>query len=432
MIYSQYLNGLYVVKLYRVQGGLVERYNQALQKLIGKTTKLDKFHIDKRGVSPEIEQELGKFYLRNGIAHRYIIIVSPEQQNVDLIYDNFSFDEEIINQLFDNYISSISAITRVDSLYGELDDEIEQYRSIKDVIGLKRVSLELQTPSEFLPKAKSLLAGVQQLRENPELLVEDNAQLLKDMLELVEAVGDVRPYNIDDLKIIQDIESFYIKEMDVHVFRVQAVNLIKMHHPSKRKRRNRQLELNPITVVIHNEEKDPNDKKRVKYIKREIKKVLELLLSQNWIKYDESLIEARLSSIVLMTMAQQGIDVVDMDSVNRHRFVEENAEKLPEEWQWLCELQTKCLEGIAFEDLLDTMSWDKKLLLVDVVKDVAVPWKTVGHLLSCLAVDDWETALRYNPMQLQEAFKDAKLQVKNYLVEQMQKQVASDSERVDG
>ena len=38
---------------------LVERYNRALKHLTGKTTKLDDFHIDLSGYSPEIGDELG-------------------------------------------------------------------------------------------------------------------------------------------------------------------------------------------------------------------------------------------------------------------------------------------------------------------------------------------------------------------------------------
>lgn len=434
MIHSQYLHGLSVVKLYRVQGGLVERYNQALQKLIGKSTSLNQFYIDKRGVSPQIEVELGENYLRNGISHRYLIIVSPEQQTADLIYKNFSFDEKIIDQLYDNFASTISVITRVDSLYGELNDQIEQYQSIKDVLRLKRVSLELQTPSEFLPKAQKLLQCVQKLRNNPELLVEDEASLPKYILELVETVGDVRPYHIEDLRVVQDVESFYINELNVHVFRVQEVELIKMHHPSRRRKKGiRNFELKTITVVIHDDEYDPNDTPNVKYLQRNSKNVLELLLELNWLHYTEEMLQTRLEKLLHMTMAGKGMDFQDRDEIGRHRFVEQQADELPDEWTFLNEVQTKLLEGYSLEVQIERLDWSRRFLLLDIVKSDNIPVDVVGHLLSVLFPEDWYMSLLYNPYKLGLQLQDANIEVKNFISDEMQKMSDSgELERVNG
>ena len=52
-------NGLMFGNLVEIKSpALVERYNRALEQLIGKTTALTEFHIDIAGYSPEIGHEL--------------------------------------------------------------------------------------------------------------------------------------------------------------------------------------------------------------------------------------------------------------------------------------------------------------------------------------------------------------------------------------
>src|SRR3989344_6538070 len=83
--------------LFVVDGGLVEHYNRALQRLIDKQTSLKTFTIDKRGESPEIEEELGRDYLQLGPAHRFTIILSPQQSMALLIHPEFSYDNQVLD-----------------------------------------------------------------------------------------------------------------------------------------------------------------------------------------------------------------------------------------------------------------------------------------------------------------------------------------------
>jgi hypothetical protein len=49
--------GILRERLFLVEGDLVENYNRSLETVIGKKTTLTSFHIDKRGESPEREEE---------------------------------------------------------------------------------------------------------------------------------------------------------------------------------------------------------------------------------------------------------------------------------------------------------------------------------------------------------------------------------------
>ena len=71
-------NGLMFGNLVEIKSpALVERYNRALEQLIGKTTALTEFHIDIAGYSPEIGHELGDdLYLNPNGANQMFIILS--------------------------------------------------------------------------------------------------------------------------------------------------------------------------------------------------------------------------------------------------------------------------------------------------------------------------------------------------------------------
>jgi len=89
-------------KLALVEGDLVENYNRALKAIIDKETSLKSFHVDKRGVSPEISKELGNDYLQCGPANRYIIVVTPDQKDASLLNEEYSFDHELFDSLYEN------------------------------------------------------------------------------------------------------------------------------------------------------------------------------------------------------------------------------------------------------------------------------------------------------------------------------------------
>ena len=81
---------------------LVERYNRALKHLTGKTTKLDDFHIDLSGYSPEIGDELNDdLYLNPNGANRQFILLTTAQKDAPLLNIKFSTSRGILTQFIE-------------------------------------------------------------------------------------------------------------------------------------------------------------------------------------------------------------------------------------------------------------------------------------------------------------------------------------------
>ena len=90
-------NGLMFGNLVEIKStALVERYNRALEQLMGKTTALTEFHIDIAGYSPEIGHELGDdLYLNPNGANQMFIILSTDQKTAPLLNSKFSTSRSI-------------------------------------------------------------------------------------------------------------------------------------------------------------------------------------------------------------------------------------------------------------------------------------------------------------------------------------------------
>lgn len=338
MYLEHHLAGIIPYKLVRIDGGLVESYNHALKKLIGKETSLSAFSIDKRGYSPEVEAELGQRYLQNSSAHRYIIIVTPNQCDADLLYDEFSFDAEMIDYVYRNYQSVIAAVTRVDCLYGELNDGVAYINSLEDCVLISRVEVDLDTPTPFLRKARKLKHMVDELRNDPDLLVNNNSAHLSSMLELVEEVGDIRRYQFAELKSTMEVESFYTSLFggvfvfrslpDTHFFPVRDPYkiLARGKKPKQRTKKNSGIKV----VVIHCGETDPKPIKDVEFIHIEERtKILLFLLHNHFVRIDFDIVAARIKEIEDYMMLMEGYDMDEIEQPMRHRFLSEFADKMP-------------------------------------------------------------------------------------------------------
>lgn len=345
MYLEHHLAGIIPYKLIRIDGGLVESYNHALTKLIGKETSLKAFSIDKRGYSPEVEAELGQSYLQNSSAHRYMIIVTPSQCDADLLYDEFSFDAEMIDYVYRNYQSVISAVTRVDCLYGELNDGVPYINSIGDCVSVSRVEVDLDTPTPFLRKARKLQNMVVQLRNDPELLVSENSAHLTSMLELVEEVGDIRRYQFTELKSTMEVESFYTSLFGgVFVFRsLPDTQFYPVRDPYKilargNKPTYRRKESGIKVVVIHCGENKPKPMRDVEFIHIEERtKILLFLLHNHFIRIDFNIVATRIKEIEDYMMLMEGYNLEDIDLPLRHRFLSEYGNKMPPIYRRLIE-----------------------------------------------------------------------------------------------
>ena len=88
-------------ELLRLGGTLAARYKDVLEEATGRKTRLDQFHVDRRGVSPELAHELGVDYLTNEEGSQLVFIVSPDQASTLLLASESSWEAPLLDAGYD-------------------------------------------------------------------------------------------------------------------------------------------------------------------------------------------------------------------------------------------------------------------------------------------------------------------------------------------
>ncbi|MFH1173747.1 MAG: DUF6638 family protein [archaeon] len=445
--------GIVQDNLVKVDGVLVDLYNAALQKAVGKTTALKKFFIDKRGESAEVEQELGDNYLQTSPAQRFAIVVSPNQKDATLLHEEFSFDSRILDALYEQFMQGIDIITRVDSLYGELDDGMSTYTSLEDLLLVNKVKLHLDTPSGFIGMArelKDLLAQLNDPEKGPERLIANDEALPKRIYTLVEQVGDVSKYDIHDITLTTDVSTFSTRFFNgLFVFRnydtqtetapirrpsfsssndalLQALILARLAPKKSAERIERQtVSTGKKTMVIYTpNEFTPEDGPTVQYLPITDKEsIVSFLLTYNFARYDPALLEKRISRLEDVYLLKRGIDptnaVERASKLQRPRPSELtkmkiDAQNVYEHATELAKIRLDLRKGFTFEKLIEHVSAEAKAALL--TPTMAEAKGIVPALLTRLWPYDYETMLTYDRRSLENTFQDADNNMKDYLV----------------
>ncbi len=90
---------------------------------------------------------------------------------------------------------SISVATRLDGLYGELNDSVRAYHHVEDLLLLNSVQINLKSTSGFLEKAMTLQKLISSLKKDPEKLISNDSKTIEDLYELAKEVGDIRGFS---------------------------------------------------------------------------------------------------------------------------------------------------------------------------------------------------------------------------------------------
>lgn len=448
--------------LFHVSGSLVGHYNRALQAAIGKETKLESFRIDKRGESPEIGEELGWNYLQRGPSDRYLIVVSPLQRSAPLIHVEFSFDDELLDMLYERHHAALELVTRVDGLWGELNDSLRVLHRLDDLVALNRVDVDLDTPSAFLSMARTLQENIERLRAEPDLLIEDDSALLKEIHELAGEVGDVRNYSLDDLGAELEIASFHTRLFDgVHIYR-EVESPIRPHRPSthgradygrktawrstrrsdRRNRREREKRWDEYKTRRRDEDDSDDDHRieerpefpapaesgpiRIKQVVifdatrheaptsgpdvwglplQDTTGVVEFLLDGKFAEFDVSLLAKRLTQIEDRHLAQRGFRLVGSSDRDRRQALADHHDDLPEEWGQLMEIQRKLDAGRSFDSVAAAAPIELKVMLLSALDHENGPRELTANLLTRLWPYDYARMLEVNPQDLENAYR---------------------------
>lgn len=444
-------NGMIIEKLFLVEGDLVANYNRALEAVIGKRTQLTSFHIDKRGESPELEKEFGDNFLQAGPSHRYCVMVSPEQGEADLIHKEFSFDDEMLNALYKNYLPGISLATRVDGLYGEIDDGVNAFETFEDLLSVKRIRLEMHTPSNFLTTARTLLQHVEQLRRRPDLLLENNSELPRSILKLVGEVGDVRGYDLRPIQVTKELETFYSRLFGgVAVFRnVESRSPLPVTRPDLEHfiydlsgdplaapqpeltmlpEQMGEMKTTPSKTVVLYRKKEyhPEDGPSVQFIPfQETLRVIQFLRQYWYADFSRELLEPALTRIEDETLLSKGHDVTQMDRQQRAKALHQYQETMLPQWSELNAVKRNITKGHAFDDAAAACSPDVQAMLLTSTTNDAGMTDVVEYAITRLDETRYEKMFLYNRRHLERQYPLCDTNKQKYILDALTRMNAS-------
>ena len=198
---------------------LVERYNRALKHLTGKVTKLDDFHIDLSGYSPEIGDELNDdLYLNPNGANRQFILLSTAQKDAPLLNIKFSTSRGILTQFIETNEAQLFALTARDAVAGELQNSVYAVDTPAKLFDIRQVTIEADTIGGHVADAGKLAKLIDRFRQEPDGWRDD--LLVAEMITLAKKTGDVTrvPISLPTMTFKQ--ENFWTSHFGgVYIFR---------------------------------------------------------------------------------------------------------------------------------------------------------------------------------------------------------------------
>jgi hypothetical protein len=410
---TPHLKGLSLLDrpLFKVKEEHVEFYNRCLQKISGRTTRHSSFEVDKRGFSPQLGAELGENYLQKDPSHRYMIIISPEQQTAPLLREEFSVDKDVIDFFYANCAPALTLATRVDGMYVELCDGLGGASNLEELLRIRKLTLEAHTPSGFLTKARKLQDLVAQLQANSELLIENDSAVVKEIQTLVNEVGDVRGCNLGGTRQTVEICSFAARAFGgMYVFRDLHNRIVKTRRPASGDgSASGQIPAENATVsetvvVYADETQMPADTDQIRFIPlASTGKILEFLASSGFIRFDRGLIEPRLRRIEDDHLLTNGHAVDGMREEERGQVLEALRTSLPPIHDTLTRLRREVLLSESSPERTIERQNEKVRALLAVTVCTGTVAHVVQSLLTRLFRLDYERMFDHNPEALEQA-----------------------------
>lgn len=198
--------GLMFGNLIHVQSPiLIERYNRALTHLTGQTTKLNDFHIDISGFSPEIGDELDDLqYLNHAGVNRQFILLTTDQKRAPLLNASFSTSRGILRQFISENEPQLFALTAKDAVAGELVNSVYIADVPARIFDIRRVRVEADTTTGTVATAAKLGSLIDRFKTEPDAWWDD--VLIAEMIGLARETGDVtrNPIQLRTMTFEQD------------------------------------------------------------------------------------------------------------------------------------------------------------------------------------------------------------------------------------
>lgn len=183
---------------------LVERYNAALEKMTGRRTQLDSFHIDLSGFAPEIGEEFDDhLYLNPNGCNRQFILLSMEQKSAPLLNSFFSTSRSILRRFIEDNAAPLFALTARDAVIGELENSIYRVRNIGDVLSVRRIRIDADTTTGLIVDGARLRDLIARFDQEEDAWWDE--EIVAEMVQIAQRTGDVarHPLSLDHLEYDQ-------------------------------------------------------------------------------------------------------------------------------------------------------------------------------------------------------------------------------------
>ena len=184
---------------------LVDRYKRALKHLTGKETKLDEFHIDISGYSPEIGDELDDdSYMNHAGVNRQFILLTTEQKKAPLLNASFSTSRGILRQFITENEPQLFALTTRDAVAGELVNSVYSAETPDKLFEIRKITVEADTTDGAVATAEKLGGLIDRFKTESEAWFDD--VLIAQMIELARKTGDLtrNPVALKEMSFAQD------------------------------------------------------------------------------------------------------------------------------------------------------------------------------------------------------------------------------------
>ncbi|VAV88268.1 hypothetical protein MNBD_ALPHA08-1908 [hydrothermal vent metagenome] len=210
---------------------LIKRYNTALKGFGLTETKLEKFVIDAAGYSPEIAKECkNEDYLNPHGINRRFIILSPEQESLPVVYNQFSSTYDLMMAFFRKNAESLRTLTLKDVVFGEIENSTFRIETIDDILSIHEVEFNVRTGGRIFEKAGELRELLD--RFFAEKNSWQNNDLMNQILERGNLVGDIRYNNIVPRHTRFQLPSFWTRHFEgIYVFREINDDVTIIGHP---------------------------------------------------------------------------------------------------------------------------------------------------------------------------------------------------------
>ncbi|MEL0456178.1 DUF6638 family protein [Flavobacteriaceae bacterium SZ-1-7] len=209
---------LYRSELIPVSGKLVERYNKCLTKLGFSETKLDSFHIDGVGWSPEVaDEKKNNHYLNNGEANPCGILITPLQKGKPVYMPTHTFDRDIMKFVFKVHGEKIKDVTRDCAICLDFDQGIDAFYEPLDVLKYDKVNVHFHLINDLDKIQKQQLELVDTFSQGNNFIDE---AIHEQLLESAKQYGDLRYRDLELHELQYTTDSFYTESFGgVYVLR---------------------------------------------------------------------------------------------------------------------------------------------------------------------------------------------------------------------